>query len=370
MRILQVVTSLAFGDAVGNDALAIDRILRENGYETGIFCHSYDKRIKSGTVHSIKQLPKLSKEDVILFHYYGYSEIADDVIRLKSRIIFIYHNITPPEYFLHYDLPTYRLCRDGRKQLVKIVSSYDGNFQPYAIIAASDYNKEDLKTSGYTCPIEVCPILIPFEDYEKKPNEGIVKKYSRSVEEIESGAGTVNIVFVGRFAPNKHQEDIIKAFAWYKENLTLNSRLFLVGGSTAESYTDLLKNYCMKLQVKDSVYFTEKVPFIDILAYYTVADVFLCMSTHEGFCVPLVEAMYFHTPIIARNVAAIPDTLGGSGLLIDDNNPVRAGLLIDKIIKDKNLRERVIERQDRRLQDFTYEHVGEQFMKVLKKLIM
>lgn len=376
MRIFQIVTSLAFGDAVGNDALAIDRLLRENGYETGIYCRTRDERIKNPSVHLLNEMPKLSKEDVILFHYYGYSEIADDVIMLKCRVILIYHNITPPEYFRPYDYSTYRLCSDGRKQLARFAMiSSDSScraidaYQPYAVIADSEYNKKDLLEIGYSCPIEVCPILIPFEDYEKKPNEDIINEFARTKEEIESGTGTVNVVFVGRIAPNKRHEDIIHTFSWYKENLNMNCRLILAGGTAAASYQNSLKDYCEELGITESVIFTEKVPFADILAYYSIADVFLCMSTHEGFCVPLTEAMYFHTPIIARNASAIPDTLGDSGLLVDDNDPVTASMLIDKVIINKNFRESIIASQDRRLQDFSYENVGKQFIMTLKKLI-
>ena len=164
----------------------------------------------------------------------------------------------------------------------------------------------------------------------------------------------VNFIFVGRIAPNKKQEDVIRAFSCYQRFCNPKSRLILVGSwSGAESYYRRLCRYTAALQA-ENVLFTGHIPFPDILAYYHVADLFLCMSEHEGFCVPLVEAMYFGVPILAYRACAVPDTLGDSGILLDKKDPVEAAMVADRILTDTSLRRELVARQRRRQQDFSY----------------
>ena len=155
-------------------------------------------------------------------------------------------------------------------------------------IAVSEYNKQDLIRLGFTCDIEVLPILIPFEDYEKKPNAGVLRRYDDDY---------VNILFTGRIVPNKKQEDVIETFYYYKKYINPKSRLILAGSYVdVGKYHEKLELFARKLGLAD-VIFTGQIRFDEILAYYRLADVFLCMSEHEGFCVPLVEAMYFDVPM-------------------------------------------------------------------------
>ena len=122
----------------------------------------------------------------------------------------------------------------------------------------------------------------------------------------------VNILFTGRVVPNKKQEDVIEAFYYYKRFIQPKSRLILVGSFAGiDKYHDQLEAYVNKLGLED-VIFTGQIKFDEILAYYQLADLFLCMSEHEGFCVPIVEAMYFNVPVIARDTSAIAWTLAGS----------------------------------------------------------
>jgi glycosyltransferase involved in cell wall biosynthesis len=227
-------------------------------------------------------------------------------------------------------------------------------------MADSAFNKGELVKRGYTCPIDVRPILIRFEDYKKAPDEATVKKYSD---------GKKNLIFVGRIAPNKKQENVIRAFYCYKK-LNPGSRLILVGSERGmENYQERLIKYARALGIGDDVIFTGHIKFSEILAYYHIADVFVCMSEHEGFCVPLVESMFFDTPIVAYDTSAISDTLGGSGILLGNNDPVFAAEVINRVLTDEKLRKAVIEGQRRRLDDFSYERVSEIFKKELKDFI-
>ena len=355
MKIIQVMPTVSFGDAVSNDARAIARVIDEMGYKTAIYAENVDNRVKDKFVHKIGKLQNIGKKDVVIFNHSTGTKLCYSLPEMPGRKMMIYHNITPPDFFRPYSARATKLTQYGYEGTEFLAKKIE-----YAM-PVSEYNASELRRMGYKCDMFIRPILIPFEDYAKTPDAEVIKKYSDD--------GYVNIVFVGRIAPNKKQEDVIRAFAYYKKYVNPKSRLIIVGSSGGmERYDAALKAYASALMV-DDVIFTGQISFPAILAYYKIADVFLCMSEHEGFCVPLVEAMYFDTPIIAFDSSAISDTLGGCGLLINDKDPVFVSMLIDRLMKDQALREHVIEKQRQRLQDFSYENMKNRLIEGLKKFI-
>ncbi len=354
MRIIQVIPTVSFGDAVSNDARAICKVIAEMGYKTGIYAENIDYKINDPHVHRLSKLPRLTNEDIVIFNHSTGTELCKQLPTLPGRKMMIYHNITPPHFFEPYNTVAARVTRKGYSGTRFLSDKID------YVMAVSEYNAQDLRKMGYKCPMFIRPILIPFDDYKKEPDRGVIEKYSD---------GYTNIVFVGRVAPNKKQEDLIKTFAYYKKNVEPKSRLIIVGNDSGmEKYSSCLKNYVEALGV-DDVVFTGQISFKAILAFYKVADVFLCMSEHEGFCVPITEAMFFDVPIIAYNSSAVPDTLGGSGILVDDKDPIFLSLLIDRVVKDKELREQIIQNQKARLADFSYENMRARLIEGLNSFI-
>ncbi len=345
MKIVQVLTSFAFGDAIGNDVCALDTALKSMGYQTEIYAEYIDKRIKKEHVFLINRLIKLEKEDIIIYHLSTGTELNYKVAQSKARLLIYYHNITPPEFFHEYNLRTEESCRQGLE-----AAEYLAKKAEYCW-SVSEFNKKDLLTMGYQQKIDILPILIPFDDYKKQPNREIIRKYGED--------GVVNLLFTGRVAPNKKHEDIIRAFYYYKKYKNPKSRLFLIGGfDKKDRYFQKLQQYIEKLGLgAEDVIFPGHIKFDEILAYYHIADVFLCMSEHEGFCVPLVEAMYFGIPILAYASTAIPDTLGKGGLLLDKKDPIYAAEIIHRLVIDKELVFYLREEQKKRLEDFSYKRI-------------
>ena len=355
MNVVQILPTVSYGDAVSNDAVAIAKVIEDMGYKTGIYAENVDTRLSDPLVHKIERLPRLRDSDIVIFNHSTGTELCYKLPELKGRKMMIYHNITPPQFFDNYSISARDLTRYGYEG-----TKYLSDKIEY-VMADSEYNAEDLRKMGYTCKIDVRPILVPFDDYKKEPDKKILEKYN--------GDGYTNILFVGRIAPNKKQEDIISAFAYYKRSVNPKSRLILAGSYTGmERYYRALQDYVEALML-DDVIFTGHTSFASVLAYYKLADVFLCMSEHEGFCVPLLEAMFFEKPIIAFDSCAVPYTLGGSGALIKDKDPVFVSLLIDRIVKDARLRKEIVESQNERLKDFSYKKVRETFVSQLKEFI-
>ena len=354
MRIVQLLPTLSFGDAIGNDTIALRGAIRDMGFDTDIYAENIDKRLPAGSGQSIEKLKGLKSDDIILYHKSTGTDLTFKIDNFKCRRIMVYHNITPPEFFRPYSTAATALTEYGYKGVEFLRDKVE------YCLADSGYNRGELLKMGYKCPIDVRPILIRFEDYKQAPDEETLKKYRD---------GKTNLVFVGRIAPNKKQEDVIRAFYCYKR-INPESRLILVGSySGMENYYNRLVKYAAALGLSDDVVFTGHIKFSAILAFYRAADVFVCMSQHEGFCVPLVEAMFFDVPIVAYDTSAISDTLGGSGFLIDDNDPVFTAAVIDRIVRDKALREEIISGQRRRLEDFSYEHIRGIFDKQLRDFI-
>ena len=347
-RIIQIVASLNFGDAVGNDVRAIARALNEAGYATGIFTMAVHPKIKDEGVYLINMLPELNENDLIIYHYATADELADIIKEAPCKVVLRYHNVTPPAFFHGYDEGAEKVTREGLDEIADLKEAID-----YGIVV-SDFNKKDLIDMGYQCPIAVAPILIPLKDYEQEPDKDVVTRYSD---------GKTNIVFVGRIVPNKKFEDVIACFAAYKEKYDPTARLFLVGNyQETDTYYQYLQEYIKKCGVKD-VIFPGHIAFNAILAYYKIADLFLCMSEHEGFCVPLVEAMFFETPIVAYASTAIPGTLGGSGVLVETKEPEAVAEKMHQVITDQAYRAEIMEKQKRRLEDFSYDRIKEQILK-------
>lgn len=354
MKIIQLLPTLSFGDAVGNDTTALKGAIAAMGYDTMIYAENIDARIPKNTARNISRLKNVEKDDIIIYHKSTGTDLSFKLDRYDCRKIMVYHNITPPDYFRPYSASAAALTEYGYEGINYLKDKVD------YCLADSGYNKSELIKIGYKCPIDVRPILIKFEDYKQTPDDGIIRKYT--------GDGWTNIVFVGRIAPNKKQENLIRAFYHYRK-INPKSRLILVGSYAGmENYYERLKKYAAALGLED-VIFTGHIKFSEILAYYRAADVFLCMSEHEGFCVPLVEAMFFDVPIIAYDTSAIADTLGGSGILLDNNDPVFAAEVIARLVSDGQLRKYVIGKQRERLNDFSYEKINGKFEKYLRDFI-
>ena len=355
MKIYQIVESLNFGDAIGNDIVAIKHVIEDMGIATEIYANSVAAKVKEPGVYRISEMPKICEDDIILYHMANGSSLNTMVPELNCRKIMIYHNITPPEFFKVDSFTASRECQKGLNDMENVKGMYT------AYIADSEFNKNDMVEMGYKeNDIDVIPVIVPFDDYKQAPDKNMMTELSD---------GKTNIVFVGRIAPNKKHEDLIRTFAHYKKFVNPNSRLILAGGANTNGmyYGDLL-DYIKHLGVED-ILIPGHVSFPEILAIYKKADIFLCLSEHEGFCVPLLEAMTFDVPIIAYEAGAVPETMGGSGVVVDDKDPAFLSRVIDEVVNNQEMRSMIIESQRERLKDFEYEKIKEQIQNYIRRFM-
>lgn len=351
-RIIQVLPTMSYGDAVCNNALQIREMCKRNGWRTAIYAENIDPRVNH--VGKIKDLKNdVSPNDLIIYHMSTGSEVTELVTSLRpNKKVMIYHNITPPEYFIPYNQKLVKLVSRGRQQLKDISSAFQ------LALGDSEFNRAELEMIGFQ-NTGVLPLWLHGEKYRGVPDQLVLEKYQD---------GKTNIIFVGRLAPNKKQEDLIKAFYYYKKVYNTSARLILVGSwNGMESYYHDLQRYVRLLELQDVV-FTGHVSDGELLAYYSVARMFLSMSEHEGFCVPLLECMHFGVPILAYAAAAIPDTLGEAGLIFKSKDHPAIAALMDVVDKQPSIAHKLVESQKERLKDFDESHISSKFWQYINSL--
>ncbi len=344
----QILADIQFGDAVTDHAFALQKRLRRLGFESEI----YAENIHPSFLSKIKKASDYTEGDLLIHHFAIGSELNEKIKEIKGvKKVFVYHNITPPEFFEGYNLHSQTLCIKAREQLKTLSDTYDMS------IAVSEYNCSELRELGFS-NLRVLPILYDFGHVSQQFDQDFLSKMKDKK----------NILFLGRIAPNKRQEDVIKAFYLYHK-ICPESRLFLVGSYQGmEKYLNELVHLTTLLDLQNDVVFTGKVSYEVMTSLYRGADLFLSMSEHEGFCVPLLESMYFQLPILAYSSSAISETLGSGGVLFYEKNyPLIAEMMV-QLTHDEGLRKQIIDQQTMRLQQLSEEKIGEQFEKLIKEL--
>lgn len=357
MRIFQLLPTFSVGDAIGNEVLVINQMLLRHGYETYIVAANVSvrngRKINS-KVKTISHAEEFCENDIIIYHFSIGHPMNQMLIHCRGKKILRYHNITPPEFFKGYDWISYENCRAGYKQLMDIKEKID------VCIADSEYNAEDLRKAGYKCPIQVLPIVLSMKEYSQRPAWKTFKRYRDN---------WTNILFTGRVVPNKKHEDVIDVFYYYKKYINDNSRLIFAGNFDSDGlyYKDLCR-YIERLKLQD-VIFTGYLDFKELAACYHLADLFLCMSQHEGFCVPLVEAMIYGIPIIARSQTAVKETMGQAGILLEDADPKLIAELVEMVLMDNGLRTKIIQSEQERLKYFDENRIKKRFLQYIQDLM-
>ena len=329
-QVHQVLATLGYGDAIGHEVLGIQRVLRSAGFESDIFVETADPRLEDLT-RDFRELIDASAPDNILIHHFSIGSKASRIAyALPDRMVLVYHNITPPEYFVDVHKLLVRLCYHGRRELGAYVDRCD------LVLGDSEFNRQELQDLGFPAT-DVLPVVPDFSHLSRPANDLLASAFDDD---------WTNIVFVGRVIPNKRIENLIRFFAAYKTRFNPRSRLLIIGSSGGfERYLTMLHDLVGRLKIPDIV-FSGHVSNEELVAYYDVADVFLCASEHEGFCVPLMEAFHKRIPVIAWARTAVPATLDGAGILFERDDPEEVAALIDLVVSDVGLQERILAGQD------------------------
>ena len=349
----QFHSGTAPGDAVTNSLFLVQDILRSFGFKSEIYAQHVAPQLR-GRVKDYRSYRTSPKQTLLLHHSMGH-DLDTWIAELRDRKILVYHNITPAHFFKHGSR-FHKYSTIGRQQLESLKQ------QVFATISDSEYNISELKELGYSNTY-VAPLLVQPEK---------IKLANWALDPDFADGSKRTILFVGRVCENKCQHDVIEVFR-HVLKLTADHhpgdpfQLIFVGGYEFDSdYWRSLQLLIAERGLQESVRFVGKVSDELLYGWYRVSDVFVCMSEHEGFGVPLVEAMTFDLPVVAYSSSSIPATLAGAGILYDEKSHAKIAEGVVKVLYDKTFRRKIIASQRKRLEEFEFSKIRNLFSHILE----
>ena len=329
MRVHQVLATLGYGDAIGHEVLGIQRVLRQAGHQSDIIVETADRRLEDLTIDYRDAVGYVNEDDVLIHHFSLGSRASRTAFALPARMALIYHNITPPSFYVGIHPQLMLQCYRGLRELKAYGPRVD------LAMGDSEFNRKDLESYGFE-PTAVLPVVPDFSHLDRDPDTALARQFDDE---------WVNILFVGRFVPSKKPEDLVRFAHAYKTIYHANARLILAGSYAGfEDYFAQVQSLMSHIGASD-VHVLGHVSDEELTALYDVADIFLCASEHEGFCVPLLEAFHKEVPVIAYAATAVPETMDGAGVLFEEKDPALVASLINAVVTDGALRDAIVDAQ-------------------------
>lgn len=346
----QFLTGATAGDAITNQALIMRDWLHDLGFHSNLYAQHIHESMRD-EVQPLTAYRRSRGETQAIYHHSIGSEVAPFLQQHGPRLILIHHNVTPAHFFTHVNPAWARRARLGGDQLRVLCPHVD------LALADSAFNELELLDAGYKTT-GVLPIVLDTEQYNLPDNDSLARQLQEMVGPI--------LLFVGRLAPNKKQEDLVKLLYCY-HRFRPSAHLVLVGDRWDMGYDGWVERLAHNLGLADAVTLTGKVSQQDMVTYYRHADLYVSMSEHEGFGKPLVESMYLGLPILAYAATSVPYTLGAAGVKFHEKKFEHLAELADILIEDDALRTRIVTAQQQKVQEYLEPQVRRQFIEFLEQ---
>ncbi|HUY29571.1 MAG TPA: glycosyltransferase [Acidimicrobiales bacterium] len=356
-RIDQVIPAIVEHDAVSNHTFEAQRLLREMGFASEIYARIIGPGC-GGRVLPIDELPESSGRDHWLLYQSSIgSPAAEAFAAHRGTKLLDYHNITPARLVERWLPPLGDEARLGRAQLARLAP-----LVAYAL-ADSAFNAAELGEAGYARR-RVVPVLVDRGNIETAPATDVLAR----LEQAKAGGGA-DWLFVGQVAPHKAQHDLVKAFACYRLAYDPVARLHIVGREMGSAYIGALRRFVDDLGLGSAVELTGSVPTAALAAHFASADVFVCLSDHEGFCAPVVEAMHRGVPVVAFAAAALPETVGEGGVLLPQKAPTFVAAAVHEVLASAARREALVAAGARQAARFTLDAARAAFRSAIDEAV-
>jgi L-malate glycosyltransferase len=342
--------------AVGAHVLEAHGALRDAGIDGNV----YAGVVRDGMTLAAQPVESYERDaapgDVLLYQHAIGSTVADFVVARPEPLVVEYHNVTPHEFFDPWDRPLADALDWGRRQLRPLAR------RSVLGLADSAYNEAEMRAVGFTDTV-VVPVLV-----DVQRTNGPVD--SRLRDELERTKRGTDLLFVGRIAPNKAQHELVKVLALYRRTFDTGARLWLVGADASARYRTVLERFVDHAGLSDAVHLTGRVADAQLAAYYAVADVFVCVSRHEGVGVPLLEAMAHDVPVVARASSAITETVAAAGVLVDAGAPaIDVAAAVWRVSSDADRRAALVRAGRTRVESFALPRLRAQFLDALAPVL-
>lgn len=347
-RVCQFSTGFYPGDAITQEMLTFDTYFKEMNWKSEIYSEHIGTAVKSKAIKYSNY--KYEKNDIIIYHHSINSALGDFVVQQKAAKILIYHNVTPYHFFEEYDLQFSYFLRRGKEQLLELNQTFIKSY------ADSEFNKKELEDYGYK-EVEVLPIAYNFNSLD-------IPGVNRNKFE------GIKILFVGRITPNKRQEDLIRFAEIYRKYFRTNFQIQIVGYSSPSSkvYMEELESLVRFWDLEDHIHFSGYVTHPELIGYYRNSNAFLSMSEHEGFCVPILEAMHFKLPVLAYSAGAIPDTMESSGILFKEKNYTLIAETLEEVLRNEKFKKIILMNQNKRIENYLKINSGYKIVEFIQNL--
>jgi glycosyltransferase involved in cell wall biosynthesis len=360
-RVAIVSGACPAGDAVGNDIRQMQRVLQGQGHAVEVFTGTWgpdQPRSRDG-----RTVPDYLGDDpgglAIYHHASGWRPGVDLIRRLRCRRVVRYHNVTPAHFFAQYDRGFAEDCRRGREQLRELVAARCDLY-----LSASAYNQREFLELG--AEAARCAVMYPFHQVDR-----LLAAVPDPVVREDLDDGRANLLFIGRLVPHKGHRFLLDAFAAYLRHHDPDGRLILVGREEwlLHGYRLELEQQARRLGIRSQMLFVFRASEAELRAYFEEATALVVASEHEGFCVPVVEAMALGVPVVAYAAAAVPDTVGDAGLVWPEPDPFLLAASADRLARDGRARAALADRGRRRFRDhFDLPHIEASFVRALAAL--
>ncbi len=351
----QFIPSLAVHDAIGAHTLQLQSLAMEMGFASHLYVQNVAPQLASRARHYTAY--RGGRGHVLLYQASIGSSVADFLVGRPEPLLLSYHNITPAHMLEHWEPAVSAELDDARSELARLAR------RTTHAIADSGFNEAELRGLGYTST-SVSPPMIDPAAISMAPDAATVDW----LDHWRRTRGSV-LLFVGRIIPNKAQHDLVRAFALYRALYDPGARLCLVGGVSSPRYLAALRAQVQDLGLTDVVDFTGGVSGPELAAYYRGADVFVCLSDHEGFCVPVVEAMHHRLPVVGFDAGAVGETMGGAGLTLRSKSPALVATAVNRVLTDSRLRESLIAAGSRRAMSLSLDAGRSSYRSELEKAL-
>src|SRR6056297_1808045 len=349
----QMLPNLIYGDAVSTQALEIRNFFRQKGIGSNIYVRHSDGYMSNEVISITEKLPEPGT--ALIYHHSIGSEVTRQAMGHSGTKICIYHNITPSHFFKESNHSLHHLTELGRDQMTLIRDSVSFSY------GDSLYNCRELKDAGFS-NVELLPIIIDPSKWDIDPENLVLERFSDKIHR--------NILFVGRISPNKCQKELVRLFFFLKQIIE-DPKLFLVGSyDEKDPYYREVMDEIRRLKLEKNVFLTGHVSIPVLKSYYLVSDLFISFSEHEGFGVPLVEAMWFDLPVLAYKSSAVPETLGDAAFLFTDKSDLkRVASLVKIVLEDQDICNSILKAQRRRRSSFLPEMIHPTLEGLISRLV-
>lgn len=343
----QFVPTLNPHDATGTHTLLMRDVLRRAGWRSEIFAEAIHDDLASEAFKHSMYPEYAAPGDIAMYQFSTSSAVARYLTELSLPLILDFHNFTGPEHFDAWESHTAERAARAAEELAQLA--------PRAALGLADsaYNEQTLRRAGCR-NTTVLPVLVDYERVASEPDPRVEAELA-----ARKSDGGIDILFVGRIVPSKAQHELVKALWAYRRLFDPQARLHLVGGTSSFGYLKALQGFVEDLALNAGVRFTGEVSDASLAAHFAAADVYLSLSVHEGFGVPLVEAMAAGVPVVARGSGAVPGTVGGAALLLEAVDPVSVATAVHRTCTDATLRELLLQEGRRRVAAVSGAAVGE-----------